>query len=331
MKHAVHALAALVAAASVLGASAAHARSVPPSALHIRSDATLRQLPAPMRLAFVRDQVARQAAQRSARHPLANLDVTPPVVAAFNLPKSFDPAKLDAEWAVDLTLTDDKSGLQWVEVQYTGPGGQTLAFSSSDFYGETNSKRRFGYQPGRGIVPGTWQVSAVFGADVAGNYFSYDINQLAALGGNVRTKVKNTAYDATAPVLTAAKMSATSLSLSKPWPGTSGGSPMLSAALSVTDGGDTQVSGTSYAWVTLCLLDQSSCFGLYGPGDSHAAQSTVLAGTSLSGSQPTGDYHVYDVYLVDNVGNTADYLSTEFGGDVDMSTLFDANVVSVRP
>jgi len=295
----------------------------------------LKRLPPQARAAAVQALVAKQQAARKAG-AVAGLDSTAPTVTAFNVGRRLDPSKTWNQVLVDIAIKDAVSGINWAYVDFVGPSGQWITMYLPYGYGQTVEEIHAALHMNPAYEPGTWKAYDLYGYDVAGNYFYKDQNALRALG-NIQFKVSGTVHDVTPPSLVNGTLSATSISLSTPWPGTESSGPFVTAKLAVTDAGDTGVSGPAYSFAYFCTLDLTNCFGLatdnYYTGNAvyGVTSTTQTLGTQLYPGFPTGDYHLYYAYLSDNAGNTVYLTSTEFGGETDFSALFNSTVITLTP
>ena len=267
---------------------------------------------------------------------VAGLDGTAPTVTAFNVGRRLDPSKTWNQVLVDITIKDAVSGLSWAYADFVGPSGQWISLYMPYGYGQTTEEIHVALRMNPAYEPGTWKAYDLYGYDVAGNYFYKDQNALRALG-NIQFKVSSTVYDVTPPTLVSGTVSATSISLSTPWPGTESVGPFVTAKLAVTDAGNTGVSGPAYSYAQYCTLDYSSCFGLandyyyYASSPYGVTSATQTLGTQLYNGYPTGEYHLYYIQVGDNAGNWTSLTSTEFGGETDFSTLFNSTVITLTP
>lgn len=295
----------------------------------------LKSLPPQARAAAVQALVAKQQAARKAG-VVAGLDGTAPTVTAFNVGRRLDPSKTWNQVLVDITIKDAVSGLSWAYADFVGPSGQWITLYMPYGYGQTTEDIHAALRMNPAYEPGTWKAYDLYGYDVAGNYFYKDQNALRALG-NIQFKVTSTVYDVTPPTLVSGTVSATSISLSTPWPGTESAGPFVTAKLAVTDAGNTGVSGPAYSYAQYCTLDYSNCFGLvndyyyYASSPYGVTSATQTLGTQLYNGYPTGEYHLYYVQVGDNAGNWTLLTSTEFGGETDFSTLFNSTVITLTP
>lgn len=295
----------------------------------------LKRLPPQARAAAVQALVAKQQAARKAG-AVAGLDSTAPTVTAFNVGRRLDPSKTWNQVLVDITIKDALSGLSWAYADFVGPSGQWITLYMPYGYGQTVEEIHAALHMSPAYEPGTWKAYDLYGYDVAGNYFYKDQNALRALG-NIQFKVSSTVYDVTPPTLVSGTVSATSISLSTPWPGTESSGPFVTAKLAVTDAGNTGVSGPAYSYAQYCTQDLVNCFGLgndyyyYATTPYGVTSATQTLGTQLYDGFPTGEYHLYYVQLGDNAGNWISYTSSEFGGETDFSTLFNSTVITLTP
>jgi len=127
------------------------------------------------------------------------------------------------------------------------------------------------------------------------------------------------------------------LSLSTPPAGTWDGTlPFISATVQASDEGNGAVAGNYKAIVMLCLPDKyMRCIDwveLDGTADLPGqAAGPIRVWGELRRDQAPGRYLLQSVWLSDAAGNASYTLAKDFGGSVDMKTLFPAATVTIAP
>lgn len=268
--------------------------------------------------------------KRAAQVAPNSIDTTPPVVRAFGAGAAIDLGVPTSQLLVDLSITDDMSGLDYFYVYVLSPSmksDQLGLFGA----GTTNLRERVALTLPVFAEPGVWEINGIGGYDRAGNHFYVDGQVLATLG-NTRFTVTNKATDTKPPKLISGKVLTPVLSRSQTVPGTSLHNEAR-AQVTVSDVGNRIVSGPNSVTLTYCLTTSGPCLylmnyarGVYGEG-----KRTVQASSSVPSNEATGTYRLSSVRVTDNAGNERAYVGTEFGGDTDFSTMFDSVTIEVTP
>lgn len=277
------------------------------------------------RPAYVKQLIARQAAQRSAG-PDAAVDVTPPVITGFNSGTMMNLTKPAAPFKVTIKATDDLSGITFCTFHAWGPHDQRMEISAQTGVPLVNFNIVGGHAGyvNRLFEPGTWKFKFGYCYDAANNYGDIDEAGLDALG-NAAFTVISSGYDLQKPALTGGKVLTGAVSLSSFAPGTTN-EPYVGVRLDLADTGETVIAGASDVYANFCLVGNPyECLYLTGkmsaPGMSTAG---VVAGTPVSaswGNMP-GEYALRSIDVYDYAGNYNHYESTLFGGTTDFAPLF---------
>ncbi len=291
----------------------------------------LRHMAPPQVHSWAMKQIKQQQAVRAAQAASA-VDMTPPVVTAFDAPAVLDVTRADNPLHVKIEATDDRSGVASAIAYATGPSGQHVG---AQLYVTLPAKKLTGALTGYDLTafeaPGTYTFYALYVRDVAGNLTFLDQAQLANLGQSSFT-VKNTrGFDAVAPTLLSGKILTPNVSLSSTVPGTDQ-PPFAGLSIVAGDSGNTAVAGVTSASVMFCTLDESNCISAWA-NDAHAPGTpkvTLRLGTQLSGVAP-GEYHLYDIWLHDRGNNYQWLRSSKFGGSVDFGTYFPTTTITLVP
>lgn len=320
----------LLASAALGTLLAAHASTSAEPSLAERA-----QSPAQRLAVFQQQAKARAAAAQAAGAP----DITAPTMSRFSVVGDVNAQAAVPHVNVDVTMTDDLSGLQTYIISLTGPSGQSVQRVETLSTGQLKVDGRLSVgAPGLDAPsfnayaePGTWTVNSVFLFDANFNGKGYFTEDLVAMGGRTSFTVKNgKGHDITPPTLTKGTVETPKLSLSTPPAGTGAGTPpYASVKISTTDAGNGVISGTHDAIVEFCLADQYlNCIDtieLHGRvGNVGQDTSTFRVGGQLRDNQTPGLYQLLNVYVSDMAQNASMVSSNKLGGSTDFSTLFAA-------
>ena len=121
-------------------------------------------------------------------------DVSPPrIVSGSQSPDSVDISAGPATVTFQVRVTDDLSGVHFVQAQWEGPSGSQLVGFVE--LARVSGNAFDGVYQGNAVFPqyaeeGTWRLLRVGASDEAGNYKLYNTSELAALGVPVKVQVK---------------------------------------------------------------------------------------------------------------------------------------------
>lgn len=250
----------------------------------------------------------------------SNQDITPPVLTHFSFsPQEVDVSTNPVSVTIDVSATDDFSGLNSAYFQFSSPGGNQLVNGMVAFEpGSTADSGQFTMQMQPFIESGEWRMSNLTVKDVAGNEYIYYHTDLFEMGFPFAINVTSV-QDLNPPEMTDLTFSSTTLT-SAP------GSDSVEFTLNAID----DVSG----------LDKAG-FLLQAPSNTQHVfvsvkfQRGVVAG-SAQGTIKTeqlmenGDWFIYSVHVFDIAGNQKAYDAptlNELGLQV---TLHVDNTVSVQ-
>lgn len=263
-----------------------------------------------------------------------SIDANPPVLTSFDAGRSVNVASSSSQLVVNLSLTDDNSGLRTVWVVVRGPSGRTAwSAGPSDLPGLKSWAGRVGFTFTPWAEAGQWHVESVNGFDKNGNYFAVDQAALSKLGNTVFS-VTSEHPDNLPPTLTGVKVLTPTISLSSPAPGTAASPPFVGVELAVTDPGPSDArSGVWVGIAQFCLRDMSGCF--YMGGENITAYKVqngkINLGTTLSSGQAVGEYQLVYAWVQDHAYNTMSYVGTAFGGTTDFNQMFGATSIVLTP
>jgi hypothetical protein len=270
-------------------------------------------------------------AKRASHAAPASADTTSPVLRAFQAGTSVDLGVSTSQLSVDLSISDDLSGLDSFSFYVRKPSGASEQMGMFGA-GAINFRERVPLPLSPFAEPGTWEITGITGQDRAGNHFYVDGLALATMG-NVRFTVINKATDAKPPKLISGKVLTPTVSRSAPAPGTSLPYNEARAQATVLDAGNRVISGIASSALVYCLADGSNCIylGNFPRGAYGEAKRTIQVSSSVWPSDAIGTYHLARVILTDNAGNERIYVDTAFGGDTDFSALFSSLTIDVTP
>ncbi|MCA0174933.1 MAG: hypothetical protein LCH73_01390 [Proteobacteria bacterium] len=250
---------------------------------------------------------------------------------------------------VDLSATDNLTGLRSIYLQFTGPEGPdgytAIAFASRSLSAPVASwQGRVVWTPNTDTVPGAWRLTEVQLTDLNGNTARYDETALAGLGSSTLT-VRNAAKDAAAPKLVSGLLLNETLSQTATLPGGYSWLPVyIQADLVVRDRVQRGyiASGVNSAELTFCEQTAlpSGCnwynqFTLEGSvGWRRTGQYTLnTSGAPFHDNAylTLGRYELVKVMLVDRAGNQILLTGTSMGGETDFSTMFPSTTITLTP
>lgn len=313
-----------LACATVLSASA--------SAAPLRAD-TVRHLSQTQRAAAFKAAMAEQAQARAANPSPQSQDITPPTLTKLAAAREATTTPDGQQVLVDLTVTDDWSGLEWgTLVANCLEYGDRREVAIPGTFGGRSFTGNLALQFPRDLPTCRWEVSEVFGADLNGNNFYYSGEALAGFG-NLKFKVATLpSEDHVNPELRAGKVLTPVVYASRPAKGTDDHPATARVELKLADGTDSGLSGISgvrRADMFLCA-PAGSCFSLtmsqpdsipYG-----TREATVLVGGRVDFVEP-GEYSVEVVDVEDWAGHSNHYDKS----NTDFSHLFgNATKITVK-
>ena len=248
---------------------------------------------------------------------LAQSDTTPPSLVAL----SFSAASVNVSAAaqnltVTATITDDLSGFNYGNIQFTSPSGQTTGgFASGFFTRISGTNFNGGYQVAvpfpRFSEPGVWTAS-VYLRDNAGNTITLQSATLVSLGFPGALAVIDSTPDTTPPTLLGASFSPSSIN-------TSAGPQAITVSLQVAD----SQSGAFFSNSSSCVVNvylsragtsQTLSLILYGSNFtlvSGTAQNGVWQATLTMPQYSGGNWALNQVCLSDAVTNRTFLTSTQ--------------------
>lgn len=246
-------------------------------------------------------------------------DVEPPILSQFESKASVNAGG----WiTLNMQVSDDLSGIRTVDAWARGPGADIWVGLSPSLFRTAFSGKVLA-KVSEYASPGTYTFVYVNVYDEAGNGRYYDADALAAMG-NTQVVVHNShGSDGVKPTLVSAQILTPTLSVSALHPGTIRPA-QAGVALTVSDAGETRVSGASRISVEFCKLDTSKCFDV-SDNDGREGRSTHVfeaAGRPALRGATAGTYYPMWVMVSDWAGNTVVLKGTRFGGSTDFSTLF---------
>jgi hypothetical protein len=290
----------------------------------------LQHMPGPMRAEVIKRLMAEQASRRPASNSLRALDVTPPVVTAFNVGSELDADDIRAQLVFSVSVSDDFSGLEYLSINAISPSGNQFWGTGMNFSGQKKFSGKLTMGARAYAEVGTYIVRDVFVGDVAGNYSHCDSACLARMGNN-RFVVTASVSDTQPPTLVSGQVLTAKLSASKPAKGTESRAPYISVQLDITDLGQ---SGLEEVVANFCRLGHPGETCLYVGAQLYSREVgenvRVIAGGGLYESS-AGIYELESIWARDRAGNTSTYKSTKFGGDTDFTQLFPSTTITLVP
>lgn len=268
----------------------------------------------------------------SSREAGAVLDTTPPKVQAFSISPSVNVSRVPSGVTVTMTATDDDSGVALAFAVLQGPSGQLVQLQMDPGMPLRMANVKAIHTLSPYSEPGVWKVASLVMEDYAGNWISIANADLAALGNTQVTVSSSLPGDVVpANLLGGGTLVNTTVS--------SGGTqrhttqPQWVGMTIRAQDAAVAASGVAEAFAWFCTLDRVSCFAFGTLNDIPGTGQPVsmrLFDSYLSG-MPPAEYHLQAVYLYDRAGNASNFISTEFGGTTDFSTLFDKTIVTITP
>lgn len=296
-------------------------------------------MPPQQQIEYVKKKVAKQAALP--RADAAILDTTPPTLIAFNASTSVNAARAGTQLLVNLTVSDNLSGIRIINFNVKGPSGQWVS-GNQYFYSPLlkNWKGKIAVTFTPYVEAGVWTVVSMQILDQAGNWEHIDTAQLSALGNN-QFSVASNKLDLVLPTLISGQIRTPVISLSSSPKGTDLNYALVGVKLRSSDTGNTVVAGVKEVWANFCLPDESACFSVYDVNNTQKLKNySFYAGNSLceegntdciGQSVPVGEYWLRGVSISDHAGNHTYLESTQFGGATDFSTLFPSTSIDINP
>lgn len=263
--------------------------------------------------------------------PGGAIDTTPPQLTSFMLTPPADVAAPFAQIRLDVTATDDLSGVWNYYMTLVGPHGQRLEMYQN--YLGLALKNYSGHaaaDTNAYMEPGVWHADYMFVYDLAGNYAYYDATALASLG-NAEISLangKSKLVDLTLPTFKSGKVLTPDVSVSGHAKGTTQ-PPVAAADIVVADAG----SGTQVAFATWCLSDQSYCITTQQQESARGvSKETLHTVTQIFPQYPPGDYLLEYLAVIDFAGNDLELVGTDFGGSTDFSQYMPAgHTITLKP
>ena len=218
-------------------------------------------------------------------------DTTSPKLTALEFPAHIDTSAGPAHVKVDLTATDDLSGVNYIEISFVSPSGTARHVGTAKFEAAQSASKSITVTFPRLSEPGQWTLSAVFLSDAARNTLILDTEGLVRAGFRTTLEVKS-ASDTTPPSLTGLRFAPESIS-------TSGGPATVKVDFTATD----DLSGVNY--LELSFLSPS---GNARQGGVAKFEPTKSASKSMEVTFPrrseAGQWTLSAVLLGDAAGNT---------------------------
>ena len=251
------------------------------------------------------------------------VDANPPQLRAFNSGFFVDATGDIPQLLINLTATDDASGVYYLYLEATGPNGQKKYGQVGPQYPVATMNASLALRFGRNDAPGLWTITDLEVGDNAGNWHDYAARDIAALG-NSRFWVQNSYakyLDNTAPVPVSGRIMTPVVALTDG--GGNGISSTVGITLSASDAGNPAATGVHVMELYFCTLTGGNCFQMQQLDSVEGKSSTTLQPATVvaNGVYPAGDYYLYYVHLIDWGGNESYTVGTEFGGTADFSKL----------
>jgi len=265
------------------------------------------------------------ATQPSAASLSHAVDANPPQLRAFSSGSFVDATGDIPQLLINVTATDDASGVYYLYLEATGPNGQKKYGQVGPQYPVATMNSSIGLRFGRNDAPGLWTVTDLEVGDNAGNWHDYSARDLAALG-NTRFWVQNSYakyLDNTAPVAVSGRIMTPVVPLTDAGTGIS---TTVGVTLTASDAGNPAATGVHVMELYFCTLAGGNCFQMQQLDSVEGKSSTTLQPATVvaNGVYPAGDYYLYYVHLIDWGGNESYAVGTEFGGTADFSRLLPA-------
>lgn len=292
--------------------------------------------PRPAWMAALLTLVAAVAAHAGSEAPVV-LDVTPPVLTAFDAGTSLNTAKATPPFSVLVKASDDLSGVRSILFWATGPSGQRIPALVELAYPVKSHDGRIGFGAlfaGRLLQPGVWTIAEARVEDLAGNHASYDQAALAALGNTTFTVVNKGSHDAVPPTVGSGQVLTPVVSLSAVAKGTASLAPYVGIKVLAVDNGSTALAGLAGAEAAFCIAGDNPCLELRAtPMGGAQASGTLTLGAQVSpqlGHVP-GEYELCELGVWDQAGNAAVLSSVACGGSTDFSLYFPTTKITLTP
>lgn len=220
-------------------------------------------------------------------------DTTPPNITAFSFtPTSIDTSASSANVTVSPTLTDNSSGVSYLEFAFVDPSGAFVQRGTMSFAPpQTSVTPSVVLTFPRFSPAGTWKVLYLFLADQAGNTLFLDTNAFVARGFPTDLTVTSAA-DTTAPNITSFSFTPTAID-------TTAASANVTVNFTVTD----NLAGANFFQVVFVSPSGNM---------SQNASKSFAAGTTVTDSvtvtfprfSENGSWKVDSVFVADAAGNT---------------------------
>jgi hypothetical protein len=263
----------------------------------------------------------------------AKLDVTPPVLTGFVIKPPADLATAESQLRVDITATDDMSGVANAWATFEGPHGEMIGTNWNSSMPAKSLATHLVADTTPYMESGPWTLISLSMSDVAGNYAHYDTAALAALGKPIVELVSTQPQlaDLTPPAVKSGKVVTPQVSISSFVKGTTSQAPFVGANFTVTDA--PTASGIAYVYSTWCLADLSMCLSLAASEGLQGLAKDTLSAYGQAGPWMTpGDYILQYLSVVDHAGNATALSGMDFGGTTDFSLLMpQGHVITLTP
>lgn len=269
----------------------------------------------------------------------AALDLTPPVLTAFDAGTVLNVAKATPPFSVRVKASDDLSGVRTILFWATGPSGQRIPALVELAYPAKNHDGQVGWGglfAGRLLQPGTWTIDEARVEDLAGNHAEYDHAALAALGNATFTVVNKGKHDAAAPGIGigSGQVLTPLVSLSGLAKGTANQAPFVGIKVLASDLGSTALAGLAGAEAAFCIAGNNPCIELRAtPLGGAQASATLYLGAQVAsalGHLP-GTYELCELGVWDQAGNATVLDSVACGGSTDFSLYFPSTTITLAP
>jgi hypothetical protein len=249
-------------------------------------------------------------------------DTAGPQLTALNLPESVDVSSGPATLTINYAMTDDVSGVSYIQVQIMPPGQSCGPTAYAWVEPMLQGSGSVSFQFGRYNTPiGMWTVCSVYLQDAVGNGRSYSTTEIAGLGFNTTFAVTGV-QDTAAPQLTALQIDPGVVNLAE-------GPRRVQVQYSITD----DFSGAGYIYFAFAPTGEACGRGVgaYLPASTAVStSSSMIISRYLS---PPGTWPLCQVYLCDAVQNCRTIERPELAGlgfDVSL-TVIDEPIVDPEP
>jgi hypothetical protein len=219
-------------------------------------------------------------------------DTTPPVLKGFTIsPAVIDTSAGPAEVILGFAVTDDASGVSYLEATFTDPSGALPKSTSFKFAPTLSGSPAAKLIFPRFSAPGVWVLSKVFLSDAAGNTLLLDTDAVEGLGFPTRLEVRST-KDTTSPKLSR-------LEFTPPRIDTTVGPADVTLSFTATD----DLAGVSY--LELVFISPAGTYRHGGPSKFEPTRSVSGAMTvTFPRRSQAGQWKLNSVFLADAAGNT---------------------------